>query len=76
MKSKMLTSAVPVLSLLLLAGAGRAPAQEFRQAHFSGLINDYSPLRYQRPTKTMQTNRARLQHLRRPCRWGSRSCPR
>ena len=43
MKSKMLTSAAPVLSLLLLAG-GRALAQELRPVHFSGLINDYSPL--------------------------------
>jgi hypothetical protein len=44
MKSKMLTSAAPVLSLLLLVAGGRALAQELRPVHFSGLINDYSPL--------------------------------
>ncbi|MGB8538334.1 MAG: hypothetical protein WCD57_18070 [Acidobacteriaceae bacterium] len=44
MKSKMLTSAVHVLSLLLLVAGSCALAQERRPAHFSGLINDYSPL--------------------------------
>jgi hypothetical protein len=44
MKTKMLTSQVLVFSLLLLVAGGRAFAQEFRPTHFSGLINDYSPL--------------------------------
>jgi hypothetical protein len=45
MKSKVLTSAVRVLSLLLLVAGSCALAQEHRStAHFSGLINDYSPL--------------------------------
>jgi hypothetical protein len=44
MKSKTLTSAVRVLSLLLLVSATCALAQERRPVHFSGLINDYSPL--------------------------------
>ncbi len=44
MKSKMLTSAVRNLSLLLLLAGTSALAQELRLAHFSGLINDYSPL--------------------------------
>ena len=44
MKSKILTSAARVFSLLLLVAGGCAFAQEFRQTHFSGLINDYSPL--------------------------------
>ena len=44
MKSKMLTSAAPVLSLLLLVAGGSALAQEAGPVHFSGLINDYSPL--------------------------------
>ena len=44
MKSKTLTSAVTVLSLLLLVSATRAVAQERGPVHFSGLINDYSPL--------------------------------
>jgi hypothetical protein len=35
---------VLVFSLLLLVAGGRAFAQEFRPTHFSGLINDYSPL--------------------------------
>ena len=50
MKSKTLTSAVRVLSLLLLVSATCALAQERRPVHFSGLINDYSPLdpNYQR----------------------------
>jgi hypothetical protein len=44
MKSKTLTSAVRMLSLLLLVSATFAMAQERRPVHFSGLINDYSPL--------------------------------
>jgi len=44
MKSKMLTSAVLTLSLLLLVSGTRALAQERGPLHFSGLINDYSPL--------------------------------
>ena len=44
MKSKMRISAVRVLSLLLLVAGSSALAQERRPAHFSGLINDYSPL--------------------------------
>lgn len=44
MKSKTLTSAVRVLSLLLLVSATCALAQDRRQAHFSGLLNDYVPL--------------------------------
>ena len=44
MKSKTLTSAVGMLSLLLLVSATGAASEERRQVHFSGLINDYSPL--------------------------------
>src|SRR5580658_616769 len=44
MKSKTLTSAVPVLSLLLLVSAASGSAQERKPLHLSGLINDYSPL--------------------------------
>jgi hypothetical protein len=44
MKSKTLTSAVRVLSLLLLVSATCALAQDRRQVHFSGLLNDYVPL--------------------------------
>jgi hypothetical protein len=44
MKSKTQTSAVRVLSLLLLISVTCALAQERRTVHFSGLINDYSPL--------------------------------
>ncbi len=44
MKSKTQTSAVRVLSLILLVSATCALAQERRSVHFSGLINDYSPL--------------------------------
>jgi hypothetical protein len=44
MKSKMLTSVLRVFSLLWLVAGGYAFAQEFRPTHFSGLINDYSPL--------------------------------
>ena len=43
MKSKTVTSAVRVLSLLLLVSATCALAQDRRQVHFSGLLNDYSP---------------------------------
>jgi hypothetical protein len=39
-----LTSAVRVLSLFLLVSATCALAQDRRPVHFSGLINDYSPL--------------------------------
>jgi hypothetical protein len=42
MKNKTLTSAVRVVSLLLLVSAG-AVSEERRPVHFSGLINDYSP---------------------------------
>jgi hypothetical protein len=47
MKSKTITSAARVLSLLLLVSATCALAQEAqdrRPAHFTGLINDYTPL--------------------------------
>jgi hypothetical protein len=44
MKSKTLTSAVSVLSLLLLVSATCALAQEHKPVHFSGLFNDYVPL--------------------------------
>jgi hypothetical protein len=44
MKSKTLTSAGRVLSLLLLVSATCVLAQDRRPVHFSGLINDYSPL--------------------------------
>jgi hypothetical protein len=44
MTSKTLSSAARVLSLLLLASATCALAQERRPVHFSGVINDYSPL--------------------------------
>jgi len=44
MKSKNLTAAVRLLSLLLLVSAVDGFAQERRPLHFSGLINDYSPL--------------------------------
>jgi hypothetical protein len=40
----MLTSAVRVFSQLLLVAGSCALAQELRPVHFSGLINDYSPL--------------------------------
>ena len=43
MKSKSLTSAGRVLSLLLLVSATYVSGQEGRPVHFSGLINDYSP---------------------------------
>jgi hypothetical protein len=44
MKSKNLASAIRLLSLLLLVSATCAFAQDRRTVHFSGLINDYSPL--------------------------------
>ena len=43
MKSKTLTSALRVLSLLLLVSAVCTFAQARRPVHFSGVINDYSP---------------------------------
>jgi len=43
MKSKTLASAVRMLSLLLLVSCVCALAQDRKPAHFSGLINDYSP---------------------------------
>jgi hypothetical protein len=43
MKNSSLTSAVRVLSLLLLVSGAGALAQDRRPVHFSGLINDYSP---------------------------------
>ena len=44
MKNKILTSAMPALSLFLLASVAHVFAQQRRPMHFSGLINDYSPL--------------------------------
>lgn len=44
MKSKTFTSAGRVLSLLLMASATCGFAQGRKPLHFSGLINDYSPL--------------------------------
>jgi hypothetical protein len=44
MKSKIMISAVRVLSLLLLVAGTLALSEERKQAHFTGLINDYSPL--------------------------------
>ncbi len=43
MKSKTLTSALRVLSLLLLVSAVCTFSQARRPVHFSGVINDYSP---------------------------------
>jgi hypothetical protein len=43
MKSKILTSALRVVSLLLLVSGSCALAQERWPVHFSGVINDYSP---------------------------------
>jgi len=43
MKSKTLASAIRMLSLFLLVSSACALAQERSPAHFSGLINDYSP---------------------------------
>src|SRR5271155_4541786 len=44
MQSKTLSSAARVLSLLLLVAGTCALAQNRQPVHFSGLINDYSPL--------------------------------
>ena len=44
MKSKSLVSALQVLSPFLLLACTCALAQEHKAVHFSGLINDYSPL--------------------------------
>jgi hypothetical protein len=44
MKNQILSSAVRVFSVLLLASATFASSQERPPVHFSGLINDYSPL--------------------------------
>jgi hypothetical protein len=44
MESKILTSTVRALSLLVLISATCVLAQERRPVHFSGLVNDYSPL--------------------------------
>lgn len=44
MKIKTLTSAAGMLSLILLLSGNSALAQDRRTVHFSGLINDYSPL--------------------------------
>jgi hypothetical protein len=44
MTSKTLASAARVLSLYLLTAGTCAFAQEHKPVHFSGLINDYSPL--------------------------------
>jgi hypothetical protein len=44
MKSKIMMSAARTLSLLLLVSGSCALAGERRAAHFSGLINDFSPL--------------------------------
>jgi hypothetical protein len=43
MKNKTLTFTMRALSLLLLVSATCALAQDRRQVHFSGLLNDYSP---------------------------------
>ena len=44
MKSKILNSVVRALSLILLVSTAHAFAQERGRVHFSGLINDYTPL--------------------------------
>jgi len=44
MKGKTLTSAARICSLLLLVSSTCALAQDRSAVHFSGLINDYSPL--------------------------------
>ncbi len=44
MKSRMMNSAVCRLALLLLVAGTCASAEERRALHFTGLINDYSPL--------------------------------
>jgi hypothetical protein len=43
MKSNTLASAARVLTLFLFVSGACALAQEPRQAHFTGLLNDYSP---------------------------------
>jgi hypothetical protein len=43
MKNKTLNSAVRIVSLIGLVSGTCALAEDFRPAHFSGLINDYSP---------------------------------
>jgi hypothetical protein len=43
-KSKTLTSAAGALSLIVLVASVCAFAQDRRPVHFSGLINDFSPL--------------------------------
>jgi hypothetical protein len=43
MKKKMLTSATRGMTLFLLVSAGFCFAEEHEPAHFSGLLNDYSP---------------------------------
>jgi hypothetical protein len=43
MKSKIMFSTMAALSLFLLVTAGTALAEEHAPAHFSGLLNDYSP---------------------------------
>ena len=44
MKAKTLTSAIRVLSLLLVFSATCALAQDRGTVHFSGILNDYTPL--------------------------------
>jgi hypothetical protein len=44
MKSKTLTSSLSVLSMLLFVSTACALAQNRKQVHFAGLINDYSPV--------------------------------
>jgi hypothetical protein len=44
MKSQVLISSARMLSLLLLVSAAYTLAQDRKPVHFSGLINDYSPL--------------------------------
>ncbi|HXC94854.1 MAG TPA: hypothetical protein VNU92_04090 [Edaphobacter sp.] len=44
METKNLSSALRILSLLLVVSATCALAQEHRPVHFSGVLNDYSPL--------------------------------
>jgi hypothetical protein len=44
MKSRILSSAVHALSVLVLVSANFALGQEHKPVHFGGLLNDYSPL--------------------------------
>ena len=44
MKSKTLTSAVGMLSLILLASTTYVSAEDHGRVHLSGVINDYTPL--------------------------------